>query len=121
MAEGMLRTWAGDRFDAKSAGNAATEVRPLAIRAMSEIGIDISQQVSKSVEVFAGQTFDYAITVCDEANEACPYFPGAIRQLHWAFDDPAAATGPEDMQLAEYRRVRDEIATRVRAFVEGRQ
>jgi len=116
MAEGMLRAWGDGRFDAYSAGNQATDVRPLAIRAMAELGIDISGQTSKSVESFAGHTFDFAITVCDDAEEACPYFPGATEQLHWAFDDPSAANGTEEEQLAVFRRVRDEIAISVRAF-----
>jgi arsenate reductase len=116
MAEGMLRAWASDRFEAHSAGNEATSVRPLAVRAMSEIGIDIAGQRSKSVADYAGQPFDYAITVCDDAKEACPYFPGARSQLHWRFDDPAAAEGSEDERLAVFRRVRDEIAQQVREF-----
>jgi arsenate reductase len=116
MAEGMLRAWAGDRFEAFSAGNEATEVRPLASRAMAEIGIDISGQRSKNVAEFTGRTFDSAITVCDDAKEACPYFPGAKQQLHWRFDDPAAADGSESEQLAVFRRVRDEIEERVREF-----
>ena len=118
MAEGLLRAWAGDRFEAFSAGSQATLVRPLAIRAMAELGIDISSQHSKTVADFAGQRVDYAITVCDESCEACPYFPGAQHQLHWVFDDPAAATGTEDEQLAVYRRVRDEIGAQIRAFLE---
>jgi arsenate reductase len=116
MAEGMLRAWAGDRFEAFSAGNEATEVRPLASRAMAEIGIDISGQRSKNVAEFTGRTFDSAITVCDDAKEACPYFPGAKQQLHWRFDDPAAADGSESQQLAVFRRVRDEIGDWVRDF-----
>jgi arsenate reductase len=80
---------------------------------MAEIGIDISGQRSKTVREYEGQQFDYAVTVCDDANEACPYFP-ADRQLHWAFDDPAAAAGTEDERLAVFRRVRDQIATRIR-------
>ena len=115
MAEGLLRAWAGDRFEAHSAGVEATEVRPLAIRAMDELGIDIRGQASKRLDVYDGQAFDTAITVCDEAREACPFFPGARRQLHWSFDDPSAATGTEDEQLQVFRRVRDEIGTRIRA------
>ena len=118
MAEGMLRAWGGDRFEAHSAGNEVAEVRPLAIRAMSEIGIDISGQRSKSVGEYAGQTFDYAVTVCDDAREACPYFAGAEQQVHWSFDDPSAASVSEDERLAVFRRVRDEIATNVRRFVD---
>ena len=115
MAEGLLRAWAGERFDARSAGVVATEVRPLAIRAMDEIGIDIRGQSSKRLDVFQGQPFDYAVTVCDEAREACPFFPGASAQLHWSFDDPSAATGTDEERLAVYRRVRDEIGARIRA------
>src|SRR5262245_26594561 len=91
MAEGLLRAWGGDRFEAFSAGLQGTEVRALAIRAMDEIGIDISTQVSERLDAYTGQRFDYSITVCDEAREACPFFPGAARQLHWSFDDPSAA------------------------------
>src|SRR5829696_846509 len=107
MAEGLLRAWAGDRFEAHSAGVEATEVRPLAIRAMAEVGIDISSQSSKAIQAYDGQAFADAITVCDEAREACPYVPGAVRQLHWSFDDPWAATGTDDERLAIFRRVRD--------------
>lgn len=114
MAEGLLRAWGGSRYEVESAGNEATEVRPLAIRAMAEIGIDISAQRSKSVAEFAGQDFDYAITVCDSAREACPYFP-ADHQLHWGFDDPSLATGSEEERLGVFRRVRDEIAARIRS------
>jgi arsenate reductase (thioredoxin) len=119
MAEGMLRAWAGDRFEVHSAGSEATHVRPLAVQAMSELDIDISGQRSKTVDEFAGQRFDYAITVCDESREACPYFPAAGMQFHWAFDDPAASTGSDEQRLAVYRRVRDEIAMRVRDFMAG--
>lgn len=115
MAEGLLRAWGGDRFEAYSAGVEATEVRPLAIRAMDELGIDIRDQTSKRLDVYAGDEFDAAITVCDEAREACPFFPGARAQLHWSFDDPSAATGTEDERLAVFRRVRDEIGARIRA------
>lgn len=114
MAEGLLRAWAGDRFEAFSAGVEATEVRPLAIRAMAEIGIDISGQRSEALDEYLGQAFDLAVTVCDEAREACPFFPGAARQLHWSFDDPSAATGTEEARLAVFRRVRDEIGARIR-------
>jgi len=119
MAEGMLREWAGNRFDPHSAGNEATAVRPLAVKAMAEIGIDISAQRSKTVTEFANQVFDYAITVCDDAKEACPYFPGAGHQIHWSFDDPAAAQGSEAEKLAAYRRIRDEIATNIKAFAKA--
>ena len=120
MAEGLLRAWAGDGYEAHSAGVEATEVRPLAIRAMAELGIDISEQFSKRLDTYAGQPFDYAITVCDEAREACPFFAGATETLHWRFDDPAAATGTEEERLAVFRRVRDEIGTRIRSELLGR-
>ena len=114
MAEGLLRAMAGDRFEAFSAGTEATEVRPLAVTAMRELGIDISSQWSKVLDVYRGEPFDVAITTCDEAREACPFFPGARSQLHWSFDDPSAATGSEAERLAVFRRVRDEIAERIR-------
>jgi len=114
MAEGLLRAWGGERFEAHSAGVEATEVRPLAIRAMDELGIDVRGQASKRLDVYDGEEFDYAITVCDEAREACPFFPGAGTQLHWSFDDPSAATGTEDERLAVFRRVRDQIGARIR-------
>ncbi len=117
MAEGLLRARGGDRFEAFSAGNEATEVRPLAIVAMAELGIDISAQRSKTTADLGGARFDYSITVCDDAKEACPYYANAAQQVHWAFDDPSAATGSEDERLAVFRRVRDEIAARVDEFV----
>jgi arsenate reductase len=114
MAQGLLQAWGNGKFEAHSAGVEATEVRPLAIRAMAEIGIDVSGQTSKRLDVYDGQAFDVAITVCDEAREACPFFPGARRQLHWSFDDPSAAIGTEEERLAVFRRVRDEIGARIR-------
>ena len=113
MAEGLVRHLAGDRFEAYSAGTEATHVRPLAIRAMDEIGIDISGQESKTLNRYLGEPFDYVITVCDEANEACPFFPGAKNRLHWSFEDPAQATGSEEEQLGVLRRSRDEIRERI--------
>ena len=93
MAEGLLRHLAGERFEAMSAGTEATSVRPLAIRAMGEIGVDISGQEPETLERYLGQPFDYVITVCDDANEACPFFPGASRRLHWPMEDPSRARG----------------------------
>jgi arsenate reductase (thioredoxin) len=113
MAEGLLRDLAGDRFEVMSAGTEATRVRPLAIRAMEEIGVDISGQESKTLERYLGEPFDYVVTVCDAANEACPFFPGAKRRLHWSFEDPAAAEGSEEQRLEVFRRVRDEIKGRI--------
>ena len=113
MAEGLLRHLGGERFDACSAGTEATRVRPLAIRAMAELGIDISGQESKTLGRYLSEPFDEVITVCDQANEACPVFPGARSRRHWSFEDPSTATGTEDEQLATYRRVRDAIRARI--------
>ena len=113
MAEGLLRHLAGDRFEAHSAGTEATHVRPLAIRAMAELGIDIAHQESNTLDRYLGQPFDAVITVCDQSNEACPDFPGAKAGLHWSFPDPSRATGTEEEQLAVYRRVRDAIRARI--------
>jgi arsenate reductase len=117
MAEGLLRRLAGDRFDAFSAGTEVTSVRPEAISAMAELGIDISGQRSKSVEQFVGQQFSWVITVCDRARESCPYFPGAEQTAHWGFDDPAEAQGTDEERLHVFRRVRDEIRDRLRMFI----
>ncbi len=113
MAEGLLRHLAGDRFEVMSAGTEATHVRPLAIRAMDEIGVDISSQESKTLERYLREPFDYVITVCDDANEACPFFPGAANRLHWSFEDPSRAEGSEVERLAVFRSVRDRIRDRV--------
>jgi arsenate reductase (thioredoxin) len=113
MAEGLLRHLAGDRFEAHSAGTEATHVRPLTIRAMDEIGVDISGQESKTLERYLGEPFDYVITVCDDANEACPFFPGAKERLHWSLPDPSAAKGSEEERLAVFRSVRDQLRDRV--------
>ena len=113
MAEGMLRTYGAGRFEAFSAGTEATHVRPLAIRAMAELGIDISAQESKTLDRYVGQPFDAVITVCDQANEACPVFIGARKRLHWSFPDPSKAQGTEEQQLGVYRQVRDAIRERI--------
>ena len=111
MAEGLLRARHGDRYEVASAGTERTHVRPLAIEAMKEIGIDISGHASQTIdEVTAGRAFDYVVTVCDAAREACPHLPARRQNLHASFDDPSAATGSEAEQLAVFRRVRDEIA-----------
>jgi arsenate reductase len=111
---------AGDRFEAMSAGTKATHVRPLAVRAMKEIGVDISEHKSKTLERYLGESFDYVITVCDDANEACPFFPGARERLHWSFEDPSRAEGSEEERLAVFRRVRDRIKDQVQAeLVDG--
>ena len=116
MAEGLLRQ-AGDRFEVASAGTEAPGVNPLATRAMAEIGVDLRGQTSKTLDRFLGERWDYVITVCDGANEACPVFPGATTRLHWSFDDPSAATGSEEQRLAVFRRVRDEIRARIEAWL----
>ncbi len=113
MAEGLLRSLGGERFEVFSAGTEATHVRPLAIRAMAELEIDISQQQSKTLERYLGEPFDDVITVCDAAAEACPVFPGAARRRHWSFEDPSKATGSESEQIEAYRQVRDEIRSRI--------
>jgi arsenate reductase (thioredoxin) len=113
MAEGLLRALGGDRFAAFSAGTEATHVRPLAIRAMAELGIDISAQESKTLHRYLSEQFDDVITSYDAANEACPVFPHAAHRRHWSFDDPSKATGSEAVQLAVYRRIRDEIRRRI--------
>ena len=121
MAEGLLRHLAGDRFDAYSAGTEATRVRPLAIRAMADLGVDISGQASKTLDRYLGETFDAVITVCDQANESCPVFAGAKQRLHWSFPDPSQATGSEEEQLGVYRSVRDAIRARIEAeLIAGR-
>jgi arsenate reductase len=109
MAEGLLRHDAGDRFDVESAGTKASSVRPEAIAVMNELGIDISGHRSKNVDEFSGQQFDYVITVCDNAREACPVFFGAAEKLHRSFKDPAALIGSNEERLALFRRVRDEL------------
>lgn len=116
MAEGLLREIAGDRYDVSSAGVAPSRVRPEAIEVMKEMEIDISGQRSKAVDEFTGQEFDHVITVCDNAKESCPVFPGATEYIHWSFDDPAEAVGTVEQRLKVFRRVRDEIDEKLRSF-----
>jgi arsenate reductase (thioredoxin) len=116
MAEGLLRHMAGDEFEVFSAGTEQTRVHPLAAEAMREIGIDISDQRSKTLDEFDGRHFDYVITVCDRANESCPIFPGDTQRIHWSFDDPSAATGTDDQRLRAFRNVREGIQQRLRMF-----
>jgi arsenate reductase len=117
MAEGFLRHLAGDRFEVQSAGIDPKGVNPLAITAMREVGVDISGHHSKTAGSLLGEYFPYVITVCDNANERCPIFPGVVTRLHWPLEDPAQATGSESERLAVFRRIRDEIEERVRAFL----
>lgn len=116
MAEGLLRNIGKGRLEVESAGVVASFVRSQAIEAMKEIGIDITAYRSKSVEEFADQEFDYVITVCDNAKESCPIFPGVTKRIHWSFDDPAEATGDDAAKLAVFRRVRDEIKEKLTSF-----
>jgi arsenate reductase len=117
MAEGLLRHDGGGRFAVFSAGVSPSYVRPEAIEAMREAGIDITTQHSKSVDEYAGQAFDYVITVCDNAREQCPVYPAQTERIHWSFDDPAAADGDAAARLAVFRRVRDEIRARLHEFI----
>ncbi|PYV53399.1 MAG: protein-tyrosine-phosphatase [Acidobacteria bacterium] len=113
MAEGYLRRAAGDRYEAMSAGIEPKGLNPLAVEAMREIGIDISQQKSKEVEELLGTNPAYVVTVCDNAKEKCPLFPGSFKSVHWDLQDPAGAEGGQEEKLAVFRRVRDEIVTRI--------
>jgi len=119
MAEGLLRHLAGDRFEAASAGTHPAGLNPGAVAVMQEIGIDISSHRSKRVDEYRDARFDYVITVCDRAKEACPLFPAASSQLHWSFEDPAGAVGTIEERQRVFRRVRDEIAERIRPFIDG--
>lgn len=117
MAEGLLRRDAGERFEVESAGTKASSLRPEAIAAMSEIGIDIRGQRSKSVDEFDGQRFDYVITVCDNARETCPVFFGAAQHLHQSFEDPPSPdAGTDEERMTIFRRVRDELRAFLRDF-----
>jgi len=119
MAEGLLRQRIGDKYDVFSAGTKPTSVRPEAIQVMREIGIDISSQRSKTVDEFVSQEFTYVITVCDNARESCPVFPGRTQRLHWSFEDPAVVQGSEEERTAVFRRIRDQIAGRIKTFVDA--
>ena len=120
MAEGLLRHLAGDRFEAVSAGTDPVGLNPGAVEAMKAIGIDIASHRSKHLSEFSKNHFDYVITVCDRAKEACPVFPGATSMLHWSLDDPAAAQGTEQERQKIFQRIRDEIAERIRQFLGSR-
>lgn len=117
IAEGYLRSIAGSQFEIVSAGLEPAGVHPLATRAMQEVGIDISRQTSKPVKPFLGEVWQYVITVCDHANEYCPIFPFPSRRLHWGFPDPSQAGGTAAEQLQAFRRVRDEIFLKIRAWL----
>ncbi len=113
MAEGLLRVLAGGGIEVHSAGTRPSQVNPLAVEAMGELGIDITAQRSKSVEEFAGQQFDLVITVCDNARAACPVFPGAPRKIHWGYPDPAAVEGTHEEKLQAFRAVRDDLKAKL--------
>ena len=119
MAEGLLRHDGGDGFAVESAGLAPSFVRPEAIEAMREIGIDISGQHSKSLDRFIGQPFDYVITVCDNANQNCPIFSGAKRRIHWSVEDPASVGGTDETRLKAFRAARDDLRERLSKFIES--
>ncbi len=122
LAEGILRAALGDAYQVASAGSKpAGYVHPLAIKAMAEIGIDISAHTSKHMNEFLSQEIETVITVCGNADQACPLFPGQLNRHHWGFDDPAHATGTEEEQLQVFRRVRDEIRRVFEAYAAGRK
>jgi len=117
MAEGLLRSRVGDRFEAVSAGTRPAGLNSLAVRAMADTGIDISSQQSKHVDSLADEQFTHVITVCDNARQACPTFPGTTQTLHWSFEDPADAQGSDEERMKVFTRVRNEIDEHVNEFV----
>ncbi len=120
MAEGLFRSEGGGAFEVFSAGAKPASLRPEAIAVMTEIGIDISGHRSKSVDEFSGQSFDYVVTVCDNARDHCPVFPPGAERIHWSFEDPAAVEAGEAERLSAFRRIRDQIHERVKAFFRDR-
>jgi len=119
MAEGLVNHFLGDRFQAFSAGTEATRVNPLAARVMLELGIDLAGHRSKTLDAFAGERFDVVITLCGDANEKCPLFFGGAQRMHLGFDDPSRLPGHEEEVLPEYRRVRNELRTKLTDFLTG--
>lgn len=118
MAEAFLRKFAGDRFEVHSAGLAPSRINPLTVQVMEEVGIDMSGYYAKSLAIYQGKPgFDYLITVCSQADEQCPFFPGTGQRLHWPFEDPAAARGTRAQQLAVFRRVRGEIEQKIKEWL----
>ena len=117
MAEGILRALGKGKIEVHSAGTVVTRVHPLAIAAMGEKGIDVSGQRSKHLDEFAGQSFDYLVTVCDNARESCPFFPGAVEQIHWSLADPSVVEGDEATRLSAFRATADELATRIEGLL----
>lgn len=119
MAEGLLRHFAGDKFEVFSAGSDPTPVNPLTVKVMKETGIDITGQYPKLVNKFLGQDFDYTINVCEDAKDSCPVFPTKAKKLHWSFADPASAEGSEEEKLSVFRQIRDEISAKIKEFIES--
>ena len=117
MAEAMLNAWGGDLFQAFSAGTEATGIKPETVQVMDEIGIDISAQRSKTIDEFRGQSFDWFITVCDEAQQNCPVLPGVRDVAHWSIEDPSAATGAPEERLEVFRTARNRIRDRLHVFM----
>lgn len=117
MAEGLLRHLASERYEVFSAGTQATRVNPLAIKAMAEKSIDISHHTSDHVDKYMDMEFDYVITVCDNANESCPYFPTNKTKWHWSFEDPSAATGTEEEKLVKFREVLEQIEKKLKILL----
>lgn len=119
MAEGLINHYLSDQFEAFSAGTESTRVNPLAMQVLAELGIDISHHSSKTIDQFAGQQFDFVITLCDSANEQCPLFFGGVQRMHIGFDDPSRLPGTADEVLPEFRRVRDEILRKLSECLKG--
>jgi len=119
MAEGLMKSLGSGKWDVRSGGTFSSFVHPLAIRVMEEIGIDISQHKSKSMNPFLNEVFDYIITLCDEAADSCPAFPGGGKRIHWPLEDPAAALGSMEERLAVFRRIRGEIKRKIDEFLES--
>jgi arsenate reductase len=117
MAEGLLRELSNGKMEVHSAGTEPSRVHPLAIKAMAERGIDITGHTSKHLSQFLNRSLDYVITVCDDANETCPVFPGPAQRIHWSFPDPSAAEGSEAERLGVYRTVRDSIEERLKGWL----
>jgi arsenate reductase len=120
MAEAFVRYYAGDAFEAYSAGLEPKGINPLTVQVMQELGLDLSDQYSKSLTEYLGKVhFGYVVTLCADAEERCPIFPGVSQRLHWPFDDPAAFEGPDEASLEKFREVRDQIDSQVRAWLDG--
>ncbi len=121
MAEGLMRSLGLGLWEVKTGGLLPSYVHPLAIRVMEEIGIDISHQTSKSMEQFLNEDFDYIVTLCDHAAMSCPTFPGQAKRLHWSLEDPAAAVGTIEQKLIVFRKIRDEIKTKIEELLKSKQ